>query len=158
MKHHMRSMLMLAGWIVLCFSAAALGAMFGPDAWFVALQKPAWQPPNWLFGPVWTTLYLLMAVAIWRVAGSQSPQRRSAIAIFVVQLSLNALWSPLFFGAHQIFAALVVIILLIGLVALCIWRFATIDRLAAGLLLPYLAWISFAAALNFTLWRLNPGV
>lgn len=146
----------LAGWLMLCFSAAALGAFFTPGEWYAQLKKPAWNPPGWIFGPVWTALYTLMAVSAWLVwrRGGFTTQGR-ALGLFLLQLSLNALWSPLFFGLQQPALAFVDILLLwlaiLGTVRI-FWR---VRRNAGILLLPYLAWVTFAAVLNFTLWQLN---
>jgi tryptophan-rich sensory protein len=151
-----RSALALAGWLVLSFSAAAIGGFFLPGAWYAALQKPAWNPPNWIFGPVWTALYATMAIAAWLVwkRGGFAGQR-VALSLFLAQLLFNALWSPLFFGLRHPALAFVDIVLL-WLALLCtvvvFWR----TRLIAGaLLVPYLAWVTFAGALNFALWQLN---
>jgi tryptophan-rich sensory protein len=149
-------MLALGGWLALSFAAAALGAFFLPGAWYAGLQKPSWNPPNWIFGPVWTALYTLMAVAAWLVwrRGGFAAQR-VALSLFLLQLLLNALWSPLFFGLQNPALALVDILLLgialLGTVA-AFWQ---ARPLAGALLVPYLAWVGFAGALNFALWRLN---
>ncbi|MBL9190684.1 MAG: tryptophan-rich sensory protein [Opitutaceae bacterium] len=152
-----RSVLGLAGWLVLCFSAASLGAVFMPGEWYAALRKPAWNPPGWVFGPVWSALYTLMAVAAWLVwrRGGCAAQRRP-LAWFLAQLALNALWTPLFFGWHRPGVAFAEIILLWLAIAWTIVAFWPVQRVAAWLLAPYLAWVSFAAVLNGTLWRLNP--
>jgi translocator protein len=149
--------LALAGWLLLCFAASA-GALFvSTGGWYEGLVKPAWNPPAWLFGPVWSLLYVMMAVAAWLVwrEGGWRTQRR-ALFLFLLQWLLNALWTPLFFGLHRPDLALAEILLLwLALVAtlLVFWR---VRPLAGLLLVPYLAWSSFAALLNFTLWRLNP--
>mgnify|MGYP001428797708 CR=1 FL=1 len=151
-----RSNWFLLLWAVLPFLAALGGAAFPPDAWFAALEKPSWQPPNYLFGPVWTTLYLMMGIAaglVWQ--RGPSSKVKAALIVFVVQLGLNALWTPVFFGAHQLGAALLVIVLLWFAIALTIMMFWRVRALAALLLLPYLAWVSFATALNASLWLLN---
>lgn len=152
-----KNILGLCGWLLLCFAAAAGGAWFMPGEWYAALRKPAWNPPGWLFGPVWTALYTMMAVAAWLVwrQGGWAKQRRPLL-IFLAQLALNALWTPLFFGLHQPGVAFAEIILLWLAIAWTIAAFWREHRLAAGLLAPYLAWVSFAAVLNGTLWRLNP--
>jgi translocator protein len=144
-------------WIVLCFSAAAFGAMFPPDAWYAGLQKPSWNPPNWLFGPVWTALYLAMAVAanmIWRSAPHDG-RWRLAISLMIVQLLANAAWSAIFFGAKRMDIALVEICVLWLLILTTMIVFWRIKPLAGILFAPYLVWVSFAGFLNFTLWRLN---
>jgi benzodiazapine receptor len=148
--------LALAGWIAACFAASAIGAFFMPGEWYAQLSKPAWNPPNWIFGPVWTALYLMMAVAAWRIwrLGGFGGQRRPLI-LFFIQLALNAAWSPLFFGLKEPGLAFAEILVLWLAIVLTIAAFRRADRLAAGLLVPYLAWVSFASVLNFTLWRMN---
>ncbi|MBP8259632.1 MAG: tryptophan-rich sensory protein [Verrucomicrobia bacterium] len=148
---------MLLGWLALSFCVAAIGSLFMPGEWYAGLQKPSWNPPKWIFGPVWTALYTTMAVAAWLVwkRGGWARQRM-ALTIFLVQLGLNALWSPLFFGMQNPALAFVDILLLwlaLLATAAAFWR----SRPLAGVLLvPYLSWVTFAGALNFTLWRLNP--
>ena len=148
--------LALAGWIAACFAASAVGAFFMPGEWYAQLSKPAWNPPNWIFGPVWTALYLMMAVAAWRIwrLGGFGGQRRPLI-LFFIQLALNAAWSPLFFGLKEPGLAFAEILVLWLAIVLTIAAFRRADRLAAGLLVQYLAWVSFASVLNFTLWRMN---
>ena len=137
---------------------AASGAQFRPGAWYLALAKPSWTPPGWLFAPVWTTLYLMIAVAgwlVWQSSGSVM-DRRNALIAWGVQLVLNGAWSYLMFGQHQIALALVDIVLMWVTIAAFValaWR---PSRLAALLFTPYLAWVSLATALNATIWRLNP--
>jgi tryptophan-rich sensory protein len=153
-----KSILGLLGWLGVTFAAAWAGSRFMPGAWYAALAKPAWNPPNAIFAPVWSVLYGLMAVAawlVWRRAGFSGAG--AALGLFAVQLILNALWSYLFFGRHQpglAFGDIVVLWVAILSVVLLFWR---VDRVAGALLLPYLAWVGFAAYLNFTLWRLNAG-
>jgi translocator protein len=134
-----------------------MGAFFEPGEWYGALTKPAWNPPGWLFGPVWTALYTMMAVAAWLVwrQGGWARQR-SPLLLFLTQLTLNALWTPLFFGAHWLGVAFADIVLLWLAIAATLASFRRVNRLAAWLLAPYLAWVGFAAVLNFTLWRMNP--
>lgn len=146
----------LCGWVLLCFGAASLGAVFMPDEWYASLKKPSWNPPGWVFGPVWTALYTMMAVAAWLVwkRGGFTEQRR-ALTLFLVQLALNAVWTPLFFGLHRPDVAFAEILLLWLAIAWTVMSFWPVHRAAAGLLCPYLAWVSFAAVLNGTLWRLN---
>ena len=152
----LRAVLVLAGWWLITFAAAALGGWFMPGEWYAQLKKPAWNPPGWIFGPVWTALYTMMAVAAWLVwrRGGWAVQRK-ALAWFLVQLVLNALWSPLFFGWKNpdlAFAEIVLLWVAIFGTLLAFWK---AHRAAGALLLPYLAWVSFAAVLNFTLWQLN---
>ena len=152
-----RAILSLVGWLVVCFSAASLGAFFTPGEWHAALNKPAWNPPGWVFGPVWSTLYTMMAVAAWLVwrRGGFTGQGWP-LGLFLFQLGLNALWTPLFFGLHQMGLAFIDISLLWLAIACTLVSFWSVQRIAAWLLVPYLLWVSFAAALNFSLWRLNP--
>ena len=149
-------LLALAAWLLLCFAAASLGALFTPGEWYAALQKPSWNPPGWLFGPVWTLLYTLMAVAAWLVwqEGGWAKQARPLL-VFCLQLALNALWTPLFFGLHRPGLAFAEMVLLWLAIVATLVLFARVRRLAAWLLAPYLLWVSFAAYLNFALWRLN---
>jgi tryptophan-rich sensory protein len=151
-----KSLLGLIAWLAACFAAPALGAPFAPGEWYAALQKPAWNPPAWIFGPVWMALYTMMACSAWLVwrRGGFAAQGR-ALTLFLVQLALNAAWTPLFFGLRQPGLAFAEIVLLWLALAATIRAFLPASRAAAWLLAPYLAWVSFAAALNFTLWRLN---
>ena len=153
----LQSAFALVGWLALCFGAASLGAVFMPGEWYAALQKPSWNPPGWIFGPVWSALYAMMAVAAWLVwrRGGFATQRRP-LALFLGQLTLNAAWTPLFFGLHRPGIAFAEIILLWLAIAATLVVFRPVNRVAAWLLAPYLAWVGFAAVLNFTLWRLNP--
>ncbi len=151
-----RSAFALAGWLGLCFAVAALGGLFLPGEWYARLRKPAWNPPNWVFAPVWSTLYAVMAVAAWLVwrRGGWARHRRPLL-LFLLQLLFNALWSPLFFGLHLAGLAFVDLLLLWLALLLTVLDFWRVRRPAGMLLLPYLAWVSFAGALNFALWRLN---
>jgi tryptophan-rich sensory protein len=147
---------MLVGFIAVCFLALAMGAVFRPGHWYEQLAKPSWRPPNWLFAPVWTLLYLTTAISGWLVwrqtgfAGGVLP-----LSIFLAQLLLNAAWTPLFFGLHRPDLAFLDIALLWLSIIATIAVFHPISASAAYLLLPYLIWITFAAALNFSIWRLN---
>lgn len=143
-------------WIVLPFGAAAIASGAQPGAWYAGLNKPSWNPPNWIFGPVWALLYLLMGIAAAKVWNAGAPARRVPIAFFCVQLSLNALWSWVFFGWHEMGWALVNLLALCGAVLFTMIEFRRVRPAAGALLMPYFAWICFAAVLNFTLWRLNP--
>jgi benzodiazapine receptor len=146
----------LAGWVAVTFAAAAMGGLFLPGDWYARLQKPAWNPPNWIFGPVWTALYTIMAVTAWLVwkRGGFAGQR-GALLLFLLQLLFNALWSPLFFGLHLPGLAFVDLVLLWLALLATVAAFWKAHRLAGAMLLPYLAWITFAGALNFAIWRLN---
>lgn len=151
-----RTALGLVGWLVFCFAAAGTAAFVSIDGWFEALKKPAWNPPPWLFGPVWTLLYAMMAVAtwlVWREGGWKGHPR--ALGLFCLQWVFNVLWTPLFFGAHRAEWAFVDIVLLWAVLAATVVAFWRVKRLAGAMLIPYLAWVSFAAALNLAIWRLN---
>jgi benzodiazapine receptor len=154
---HARKILGLVGWLLACFAAASMGGFFTPGEWYVGLEKPSWNPPTWVFGPVWTALYTMMAVAAWLVwkRGGFAIQRKP-LMLFLVQLFLNAAWTPFFFGLHWPGGALVVIILLWLAIAATLIVFWSVSRPAAWLLVPYLVWVSFASVLNGALWRLNP--
>ncbi len=146
-----------AAWLALCYAVPFAVSFARPDAWYAALAKPAWNPPGWVFAPVWTTLYGLMGVAawlVWRRGGWRT--RRGPLTLFVAQLALNALWTPLFFGLHRIDLALLDILLLGAAIVATIVLFRRTSRVAAWLLAPYLLWVSFASVLTFTIWRLNP--
>jgi benzodiazapine receptor len=140
-------------------AVAALGSMAtraNIPTWYAGVAKPGFTPPNWIFAPVWTVLYAMMAYAIWRIlALPRSPARTTAIIAYAVQLALNCLWSFAFFGARSPLLGLVVIVpLLVSIVATIrlVWP---LDRIAALLLAPYLAWVSYATALNGAIWWLN---
>jgi tryptophan-rich sensory protein len=142
--------------LAVVFAAASCGALFMPDAWYAALTKPPLNPPNWIFGPVWTTLYVFMAISVWLIWRRRGEVRIGiALTLFAIQLVLNSLWTPLFFGAHQPLAALLDLVLLWLVIVATIVRFWPISRVAALLLAPYLAWVSFAGYLNAGLWWLN---
>lgn len=146
----------LMGWLVLCFAAASLGAFFMPGEWYASLRKPTWNPPGWVFGPVWSALYTLMAVSAWMVwkRGGWGQQPRP-LMVFLTQWVLNALWSPLFFGWHRPGWAFAEILVLWLAIVWTIREFWRVHRTAAVLLVPYLAWVSFASVLNGTLWLSN---
>jgi len=155
----------LVGWLALAAGAGAVGGIASRDAagFYGGLAKPAWAPPGWVFGPVWSTLYLLMGVAAWLVwrarpteTGARASRRRG-LTLFVAQLGLNALWTWLFFAWRQGAAALAEIALLWLTVALTAWHFGRVRRPAAWCLAPYLAWVGFAMALTWAVWRRNPG-
>lgn len=144
-----------AAWIVASLAAGWVGSLAtDPEStWYRTLDKPSWNPPSWVFGPVWTTLYVLMGVAAWRVWRSR--QDDVAVRVFAIHLFVNAAWSLLFFGARRPDLALADMVVLWAAIVWLMWRFAAVDRVAAVLLTPYLAWVSFAAALNLAIVRLN---
>jgi translocator protein len=151
-----RSAVAFAGWVAVTFAAAAMGGLFLPGDWYARLQKPAWNPPNWIFGPVWTALYTMMAVAAWFVwkRGGFAAQL-IALSLFLLQLLINALWSPLFFGLRNPALAFVDIVMLWLALLATVVAFWRVRPLAGALLVPYLTWVTFASALNFAIWRLN---
>ncbi len=152
--------LVLAGFVVLCQGVGLLGSLATTpniEPWYEHLARPSWGPPNWLFAPVWTTLYSLMGVSafvVWR-EGTGSPAVRLALRLFGVQLVLNAAWSWIFFYGQQPGLAFAEIVAL--WVAILAWIVASwrVSRAAGAINIPYLAWVTFAAALNFTIWRMN---
>jgi len=154
-----KSFLGLVSWLVVCFSAAAIGALASVDAaaFYMQLVRPAWAPPASVFGPVWTALYALMGVSAWLVwrNGGFEPAKK-ALGVFLLQLAVNALWSWVFFVWHLGLAALANIIVLWVLIIAMLLQFWREQKLAAVLMLPYLAWVSFAMALNFSVWQHNP--
>lgn len=165
----MNKLFVLAGFILLCELAGVIGSIFtlpSIPAWYAGLVKPSFSPPNWLFGPVWVTLYLLMGISAYLVweklkennaaknpAGAKAAQL--GLLLFAVQLVLNAKWSFLFFGLHSPFLGLVCIVFLWLAIVLTIWQFSKVSRNAALLLLPYLLWVSFASLLNYFIFALN---
>jgi translocator protein len=152
-----RQLFALIGWLLLCFAAASTGVFISKDDWYDNLIKPDWNPPGWIFAPVWTVLYFLMAVAAWLVwrAGGWKAQW-PALSLFLCQILLNALWTPVFFGWHRPDLAFALIIALGLTLKVTICFFFRVNKTSAFLLIPYSAWVSFAAALNFVLWQLNP--
>jgi len=139
-----------------CFTAGATGALFPTGQWYVSLDKPSWTPPNWLFPIAWTSLYIAIAVAAARVA--PSPEAGLPIALWALQIALNTLWTPVFFGLRRIRDAIFVITLLWLAVAATMVAFFQIDWIAGTLFVPYLIWCSYAGALNIAMWRRNPDV
>lgn len=146
----------LVAWLLISFAAAWTGARFAPGEWYLSLTKPAWNPPNAAFAPVWTVLYAMMGVSAWLVwreagvAGAPVP-----LALYLAQLGLNALWSYLFFGLHRPDWAMIEIILFWLAILVTLIAFWRIRPMAGALLIPYLCWVGFAAVLNHQLWRLN---
>lgn len=157
----MQKILSLAPWLLLSYAAAALGGIASANApeFYALLHKPAWAPPASLFGPVWTVLYGLMGIAAWLIWDTRDRAReeaRTALGIFIVQLALNALWSWIFFVWHRGAWALAEIVVLWIFIALTLYFFYKLRKIAGLLLLPYLAWVSFATALTYSLWQNNP--
>jgi tryptophan-rich sensory protein len=154
-----RATIGLVFWLVLCLGAAWTGSLITRPAipgWYAELAKPAWTPPSWVFGPVWTALYIMMAVAawlVWRKGGAAAAA--VPLGLFLVQLALNVSWSPLFFGLHRPDLAFFVIVLLWCAILATLVAFWRVSPAAGWLLLPYLLWVTYASALNFAIWRLN---
>jgi benzodiazapine receptor len=151
----------LLAWLLSCFAAAAIGAVASSEvgAFYEQLVRPDWAPPGWLFAPVWTVLYFLMGVAawlVWRVHGFKGG--KTALTLFIIQLGANALWTWVFFVWRQGALAFVEIIVLWCLIVATAVAFRRLNAVAAALLLPYLVWVTFASALTFATWRLNPDV
>ena len=151
--------LALAGWVALCALTGAIGAFASIDAkqFYGSLDQPAWAPPSGVFGPVWTLLYMCMAVAAWLVWRERGFARaRGALGLFILQLAANALWSWLFFGWHRGALAFADILVLLALIIATMVAFARIRQAAAWLLAPYLAWVTFATLLSYSVWQRNP--
>ncbi len=151
----------LVGWLAATFAAGSVGAMASSRAaaFYGQLSQPTWAPPAWAFGPVWSALYIFMAVAAWLVWRERGfGGARTALGLFILQLVANALWTWLFFVLHRGLLSLAEILVLWLLIAATMAAFWPIRRLAALLLAPYLVWVGFASALTWSLWRSNPGV
>ena len=156
-----RQLLGFSGWFLVTFLAAALGARasISASSFYADLALPAWAPPASLFGPVWTALYAMMALAaflVWRQRGWRAAA--PALRLYLLQLGINALWSWLFFGWKLGALAFADILLLLALIVTTLVAFWRVHKLAACLLLPYLAWVSFASVLNYAVWQANPGL
>jgi benzodiazapine receptor len=151
-----RSLIGALGALIITFGAAYIGSRFPVDEWYTALSKPSWNPPNWLFGPVWSVLYLLMAISVWLVWKKEGFQAAFIpLSIFLLQLILNAAWSWLFFGLHELGIAFIEIMVLWLSILVCIIMFWRMVPISGILLVPYLLWVTFASILNYTLWQLN---
>lgn len=146
--------------ILICELAGIIGSVFTTASiptWYAGLKKSPLNPPNWIFAPVWITLYALMGISAYLIyeKGMGKKEVKTALAVFAVQLVFNTLWSIVFFGAHLMFAAIVVIVLLWMMILVSIWLFHRISKTAAYLLIPYILWVSFATVLNISLYVLN---
>lgn len=139
--------------VVVIGGGLAIGLVTRPDGWYAELAKPPFNPPNWIFGPVWTILYVLIAVAGWRTFRRDAGG--TAMKLWAAQLALNFLWSPVFFAAHMVGAALAVVVLLFAAIVGFIAATWTVDRPAAWMFVPYAAWVAFATLLNASIWVLN---
>jgi benzodiazapine receptor len=154
-----KSPAMLLSFVAVCLAVAGAGGLFTAGSvqqWYPSLQKPAWTPPSWIFGPVWTALYLMMALAAWLVwRGHRTANVKRALGLFVFQLILNAAWSPLFFGLQNPLAGLLDIIPLWAAILATLISFRKISAAAWALLVPYWLWVGYATALNFAIWWMN---
>ncbi len=151
---------MLILFILNCLGVGWAGSQVSPgngsSQWYEQLNKPDWNPPGWLFGPVWTTLYIIMAIAAWRIwKKSGFSDGVTELSVFTLQLILNGLWSFLFFGLQNPGLAFIEIIMLLGTIIFTTWLFFQKDRIAGWLMVPYILWVSFAAVLNRTIWLMN---
>lgn len=146
--------------VLACLLIGVLGSLFTAPSipgWYAGLIKPSFSPPNWLFGPAWTLLYILMGISVaivWH-KGTKDKKVKEALKLFGIQFVLNAIWSPVFFGARSLFLALIIIIFMWFFIVKTIIAFKKVDKLASYLLYPYIAWVSFATILNFSVWFLN---
>ena len=155
-RHGRRAILVLAGWLVFCMAASGTAFFVSTGGWYASLRKPAWNPPPWIFGPVWTLLYVMMAVSAWLVWREGGWKRHAVpLGLFLCQWLLNVLWTPLFFGMHRAGLACIEIVALWCAIAAILGLFWRVKKAAGLLLVPYLAWVTFAAALNFALWHMN---
>ena len=146
--------------IAIPLAIGAMGSYFTVreiGGWYQLINKPTWNPPNWIFGPVWTSLYILMGIALYLVWKSKNNMgiKTIAVSFFIIQLGLNFFWSVIFFNLHQIGFAFAEIILLWLFILLTIFSFAGINKIAPWLLVPYISWVSFAMILNYSVWQLN---
>lgn len=146
---------LFAIFLAACFAAGSTGALFEPGKWYESLAKPSWTPPNWLFPVAWSTLYICIAAAAARVAPIEGSQY--AMAFFALQIALNTLWTPVFFGLKRMGAGMVVLVALWISVAATLGAFWSLDGIAGLLFVPYLVWVTVAGALNYSVWRMNPG-
>jgi tryptophan-rich sensory protein len=151
--------LMLLFFLFLCYSAGVLGSIWTSSSvstWYLDIRKPSFNPPNWIFAPVWSVLYFLMALSAWLVwQRADWGGAKLALTLFFAQLALNVAWSGLFFGLRQPGMALVEIVFLFGAIVATAWAFRNVSSLAFWLMVPYALWVAFAALLNFKTWQLN---
>jgi len=157
------SWLALVGWLAVCYFVAGVSGYFTAQqipTWYAGIVKPSFNPPNWVFGPVWSVLYALMGIAAWLVwrlpsTGPQSSARRRALKLFWTQLFLNFSWSFLFFKQHWVLAAAVEVVVLWLAILLMTRSYLKVSKAAAGMMVPYLGWVGFASALNWAVWWVN---
>lgn len=138
--------------------AGAIGALFTVKAiptWYATLNKPFFSPPNYLFGPVWLILYLMMGIALYLNWIKKTKQAKFNVRLFFIHLFFNAIWTPIFFGAKNLFLALIIILIIWALIVMMIFKFWKVNKVSSLLLIPYLVWVSFASLLNYFVWKLN---
>lgn len=161
-RNRLVDLIALAFFVALCLGIGALGGSVvatSVDTWYADLAKPSFTPPDRVFGPVWTALYVLMAIAAWRVwRVADRDTRRGPLTLFALQLALTLGWTVVFFGLQKIGSAVATIVVLDVAILVTMLAFRTVDRIAALLMAPYLAWVAFATVLNVAIWRLNPTV
>lgn len=153
------SLTLFAVYFVACACAGATGAIFSPGAWYENLKKPSWVPPNWLFPVAWSTLYILMSISAARISGLAMENELAVLglAFWAVQIAVNTLWTPIFFGLRRLGGGMLVLTLLwLSVFATCV-LFWSVDWLSGLMFVPYVIWVTVAGALNFSVWRLNPG-
>lgn len=151
-----KKMILCAVICLLLGSASGLSTTSEISTWFTTINKPSWNPPNWIFGPMWTILYILMGCAVGRIWHLEPSQmKKTAITFFIVQFALNLLWSPMFFGFHQITIALGIILILLLLIIITMRQFMRLDKVAGSMIIPYMLWVAFASFLNYTIMTLN---
>lgn len=154
----MKNTLLFIGCFILCQAAGGVGViatMPNIPTWYEHLHQPSFRPPNWLFGPVWTILYTLMAVALYKVIKSSHPHRNNAIVVFLIQLIFNAAWSFLFFEYHLLAVSLIEIVIMLALIIGFTFIVKPVSKVAMYCFLPYIAWVCFATLLNASIWYLN---
>jgi translocator protein len=157
---NVKKILKILAFVLICQLAGIIGSLFTFSAipeWYAFLEKPEFAPPNWLFGPVWITLYAMMGISAYLIAekGWKTEEVRIALAVFGLQLGLNTLWSIVFFGMHSPLGGLMVIFALLASILATIALFWKLSRVAATMLVPYVLWVSFASLLNYFIWALN---
>jgi benzodiazapine receptor len=161
-RNRLVDLIALAFFVALCLGIGALGGSVvatSVDTWYADLAKPSFTPPDRVFGPVWTVLYVLMAIAAWRVwRAADRDTRRGPLTLFALQLALTLGWTVVFFGLQKIASAVATIVVLDVAVLVTMLAFRAVDQVAALLMLPYVAWVAFATLLNVAIWRLNPAV
>ena len=150
------ALLGLVGWLLLCYGVSALAGLVQSD-WYQTLQRPAWAPPGWVFGAVWSVLYVLLGLALAQILNARGARGQAlAVSLFAGQLVLNLAWSPTFFAAHKVTLALIIVLAMLALAVATTFAFFRIRKPSAWMMLPYLVWLCFATVLNYQVLKLNP--